>query len=86
MGPDARVQGQVVYADRSPKSGAKLMFVGLQGGQSLVATANTAGRFSVPLPAGNWNVYVYGADDLPAYTTQVSVVGGTQPAFALVRR
>jgi hypothetical protein len=86
MGPDARVDGQVVRNDNSPKANAKLMFVGAQAGQRYFATANTAGRFSVSLPSGNWNVYVYGADDLPTYSTQVSVTGSRQPAFTLVSR
>jgi hypothetical protein len=86
MGPAARVDGQVVRNDNSPKASAKLIFVNAQAGQRYFATANTAGRFSVSLPSGNWNVYVYGSDDLPTYSTQVSVVGSQTPAFTLVSR
>jgi hypothetical protein len=86
MGPDSRVDGQVVRNDNSPRANAKLMFVGAQAGQRYFATANTAGRFSVSLPSGNWNVYLYGADDLPLYSTQLSVTGAQQPAFTLVSR
>jgi hypothetical protein len=85
MGPDAQVEGQVVHNDRTPRSNAKVLFVNAQGGQRYLATANTVGRFRAPLPSGNWNVYVYGADDLPAYNTQIAVTGVQQP-FALVNR
>jgi hypothetical protein len=86
MGPDSRVDGQVVRNDNSPKADARLVFVAAQAGQRYFATANGAGRFSVSLPSGNWNVYVYGADDLPAYSTQLSVTGTPQPTFTLVSR
>jgi len=85
MGPDSRVEGQVVHNDRTPKANAKVMFVGVQGGQRLFTATNAVGRFNVELPAGNWNVYLYGSDDLPVYSTQLSVDGRQQP-FTLVSR
>jgi hypothetical protein len=75
MLPDSRLEGQVVHNDRTPRAGARVMFVNAQAGQRVVTTANTAGRFSVGLASGNWNVYLYGADDIPVYSVQLQVTG-----------
>jgi len=86
LGPDASLEGTVVNSDRSPRANAKVVFVNTQTGQRYFATANTAGRLSVTLPTGNWNVYLYGADDLPVYNTQVAIAGSQPSAITLVSR
>jgi hypothetical protein len=79
MMPDSRLEGQVVRNDRSPQANAKVALVNAQAGQRYFATANTAGRFSIRVPSGNWLVYLYGADDLPVLSTQLQVTGSQLP-------
>jgi hypothetical protein len=86
MGPDSRLEGQVVHLDRSPRANAKVMFVSAQGGPRYFATANSAGRFSITLPAGTWQVYLYGADDIPVLNAQLNVAGSKAGTFTLVSR
>jgi hypothetical protein len=86
LGPDAAVEGQVVHNDRTPRANARVMFVGAQSGQRFFATANTAGRFHINLPPGNWNVYLYGPDDIAVYNSQVNVAGARLPGLTLVSR
>jgi hypothetical protein len=86
LGPDQRVEGQVVRADNSPRPNAKMLFVSAQTGQRFTATANSAGRFHVDLPTGGWLVYLYGPDDLPAYTSRIDVAGRDNAPIKLVSR
>jgi hypothetical protein len=85
MTADSYLQGQVVHNDRSPQASAKVMFRN-HGGQSFVTTANTAGRFSVSLPSGTWQVFLYGADDLPVLSTQLQITGSKAPPVNVVSR
>jgi hypothetical protein len=86
VGPDSRVEGQVVRIDNSPKPNAKVLFVNASTLMRRTIHANTAGRFLVDLPAGSWHVYLYGADDLPFYHSRVDVNGSQIRAVSLVSR
>lgn len=57
-----RLAGQVVRDDRiTPRANARLKFVGDQD-QQVTAKADAAGRFAVEVPAGQWTLYLVGAD------------------------
>jgi hypothetical protein len=57
-----RLAGQVVRDDRiTPRANATLKFVGDQD-QQVTAKADAAGRFAVEVPAGEWTLYLVGAD------------------------
>ena len=86
VGPDSRVEGQVVRSDNSPKPSAKLLFVNASTGQRQTIYANTAGRFLVDLTPGSWHVYLHGADDLPIYHSRVDVNGAQWRQVNLVSR
>src|SRR5262249_54395827 len=86
MGPDSNLQGQVVRLDRTPQANAKVQFVSAQSGKTFTTVSNSAGRFSVTLPSGNWLVYLVGADDIPVYNTQLAINGTQPPGFTLVSR
>jgi hypothetical protein len=86
MAPNSQLQGQVVHNDRTPQSNAKVKFVNTQNGQPYFTTSNTAGRFSVGLPSGSWDVFVYGADDIATPTTRLQITGSQVPPTNLARR
>ena len=86
VGPDSRVDGTVVRNDSSPKANAKLLFVNAGTGQRATVNANSAGRFNAELPTGTWIVYLYGADDVPTYHSQVNVANAQAARLTLVSR
>jgi hypothetical protein len=86
VGPDSRVEGQVVRSDNSPKPSAKVLFVNASTGSRQSTNANTAGRFQVDLADGSWHVYLYGADDLPIYQNRIDVNGAQTRNVKLVSR
>jgi hypothetical protein len=86
VGPDSRVEGQVVRSDSSPKPNAKVLFVNASSGMRQTVNANTAGRFQVDLPAGSWHVYLHGADDLPIYQNRIDVNDAQTRSVKLVSR
>ena len=57
----------------------RCLLVNAQAGQRYFATANTAGRFSIRVPSGNWYVYLSGTDDVPVLATQLQVTGSQLP-------
>jgi Carboxypeptidase regulatory-like domain len=86
VGPDSRVNGQVVRSDNSPKANAKVMFINAMTGKRQTIQANTAGRFNIDLPAGSWHMYLHGADDQPIYQSRIDVNGAQERQVNLVSR
>lgn len=87
FGPDNAVDGQVVRSDNTPRPNAKLVFVSSQHpGARQTVFANSAGRFHVNLASGTWHVYVYGADDTPAYHSSFNVQAQQPTTLTLVNR
>ncbi len=78
------VEGRVVRQDRTPRAGARVLFVnaGRQAPNETV-TANAAGRFQVNLASGSWLVYVAGQDGRPVFNSRIDV-GGRPPAALTV--
>jgi hypothetical protein len=82
--PAAPLDVQVVRMDRTPRAGARVMFVSAQQrAPSQVVTANASGRLQVNLAAGAWLVYVSGPDGRQTYHSRIDV-GGRQPAPLMV--
>jgi len=69
------VRGEVVMPDQlTPRPGAKLVFLNADNqAEKKYATANQFGEFDLQLPAGNWYVYLGGADGKATYHKQVSL-------------
>ncbi|HEX3150576.1 MAG TPA: hypothetical protein VHR66_21035 [Gemmataceae bacterium] len=68
-----RLAGQVVRDDRiTPRANATLKFVGDQD-QQVTAKADAAGRFAVEVPAGEWTLYLVGADGKESYHSTLLV-------------
>lgn len=69
------VRGEVVERDQTtPRSAAKLVFVSADNPERReYATANGFGEFDLRLPAGNWYVYLGGADGRATYHRQVTL-------------
>jgi hypothetical protein len=69
------VRGEVVQPDQlTPRAGAKLVFVNAANkDQKEYVSANQYGEFDVRLPAGNWYLYLGGADGRAVYHKQVSL-------------
>jgi hypothetical protein len=82
--PAARLEVQVVRSDRTPRAGARVMFVSAQQrAPSQVVTANATGRFQVSLASGGWLVYVSGPDGRQTFHSRIDV-SGRQPAPLMV--
>jgi hypothetical protein len=86
VGPDSRVEGQIVRSDNSPKANAKVLFINASSGKRHTITANTAGRFQVDLPAGSWHVYLVNVDDTTIYQSRIDVNGAQNRQVTLVSR
>jgi len=68
-----RIQGQVVRDDRiTPQTNATLKFVG-EKDEEVIAKADATGRFTVDLPAGEWELYVPGANGKPQFHSTIQV-------------
>lgn len=69
------VRGEVVERDQTtPRAAAKVVFVSADNPERReYATANGFGEFDLRLPAGNWYVYLGGADGRATYHRQVSL-------------
>jgi hypothetical protein len=69
------VRGEVVMPDQlTPRAGAKLVFMNAANRDVReYATANQYGEFDVKIPAGNWYVYLAGADGRAVYHKQVNL-------------
>jgi hypothetical protein len=87
VGPDARVQGQVVRSDSTPRPGARLSFVSSdRQGPSQTVVANGAGRFDVTLASGGWLVYLTAADGSQVYHSRIEINGNGTQNVTLVSR
>jgi hypothetical protein len=86
VGSNSVVEGQVARSDSSPKANAKVLFVNALTSQKQTIYTNAAGRFQTQLPAGSWHVYLFGADDLPAYHSRIDVNGAQFRQVNLVSR
>jgi hypothetical protein len=81
-----RLQGQVVRDDRiTPRANATLRFVG-EKDEEVTAKADRTGRFDVDLPAGEWTLYVPGADGKPTFHSTLLVRGSDDRRVTVVSR
>jgi hypothetical protein len=81
------VSGQVVASNFTPRGGAQMVFVSVQKQDLRVAaTADSAGRFHVDLPAGGWYVYLAGADGKATYHSQLTVKPSESRNLTVVSR
>jgi hypothetical protein len=74
IGPDARVEGQVVRSDTTPRPNARVMFVSadrLAANQTIYA--DRAGRFEADLSPGGWLVYLDAPDGTQLYHSRIEV-------------
>jgi hypothetical protein len=74
VGPDARVEGQVVRSDSTPRANARVMFVSadrLAANQTVYG--NHAGRFETELSPGGWLVYLDAPDGTQLYHSRIEV-------------
>jgi hypothetical protein len=68
------VDGEVLGANRVPRSNAKVLFVSAdRKGVEEEVSADGAGRFRTSLAAGNWLVYTHGADGRPVFHRKLEV-------------
>jgi hypothetical protein len=87
VGPDARVEGQVVRSDNTPRPNAQVLFVRAdRQGDIRSTTANSAGRFNIDLAAGGWLVYLTNPDGTQAYHSRIDVTGAQPPQMVLTSR
>jgi hypothetical protein len=87
VGPDSRVEGQVVRSDNSPRANAQVLFFRAdRQGQPMTVTANTAGRFYTNLSSGSWLVYLTNADGSQAYHSRIDITGDPPPQIILTSR
>jgi len=82
----ARVDGQVVRLDRTPRAGAQVMFISAQRqAPHQTVTANSAGQFQVNLASGSWLVYVNGSDGRQVFHSRIEVDGKQTPLTVVAR-
>jgi hypothetical protein len=83
--PDARVEGQVMRQDRTPRAGAQVMFINAQRqAPNLTVTASATGRFHATLASGSWLVYVNGPDGRQVFHSRIEVGGTEQRPLTVV--
>lgn len=83
-----RLQGMIVSDDRiTPKAGARVVFASAaKTGPQFSAQADPAGRFSIDLPAGEWNLYMADREGKPVYHSQIAVRGSDRRNVTVVSR
>ena len=87
VGPDARIEGQVVRSDNTPRANAQVLFVRAdQQGVMQPVTANSVGRFQTNLSTGGWLVYLTNPDGTQAYHSRIEVTGEQGPQIVLTSR
>lgn len=86
VAPEAKLEGQVVALDNTPRPNATILFVdaGRQSARQEVSS-NAAGRFQVTLASGSYHVYFRSADGATHYHSRINVDGVTAP-ITLVNR
>jgi hypothetical protein len=81
-----RLQGQVVRDDRiTPRANALLRFVG-EKDDEVTARADRTGRFEVELPAGEWTLYLPGAEGKSTFHSTILVRGSDDRRVTVVSR
>ena len=82
------VRGEVVENDQmTPRSAARVVFVSANNPERReYATANGYGEFDLRLPAGNWYVYLGGADGRVTYHRQVTLGDRASVDYRVVSR
>lgn len=87
VGPDSRVDGQVVRSDNTPRANSQVLFVSAQvpGVRETTAT-NDMGRFSTSLATGGWYVYLTGVDGNLVYHSRIDVTDNQVAKLMLVSR
>jgi len=74
IGPDARVEGQIVRSDSTPRPNARVMFVSADRlAPNQTVYANHAGRFEADLGPGGWLVYLDAPDGTQLYHSRIEV-------------
>jgi hypothetical protein len=85
--PVTHFEGQVVRRDNAPRPNVRLRFVSLtRRGPQYPVTANSAGRFRVNLPPGNWLVYLTTTDGRQVFHSKITVQGSGSRRVQLVTR
>jgi len=84
---EARVDGQVMRLDRTPRAGAQV-HVHQRPAQApnQTVTANGAGRFQANLASGSWLVYVNGSDGRHVFHSRIEVDGKRPSQLTVVAR
>jgi hypothetical protein len=81
------LEGHVVDARRSPRAGARVLFVSVEGKTiQRAATADGQGAFRARLAAGGWLVYTYDGQGRPVFSRRVEVPGDRTVSMTLVNR
>jgi hypothetical protein len=87
VGPNARVEGQVVRNDNAPRANVRLTFVSTdRRAPRAIADANSAGRFQLTLESGGWMVFINGPDGTPLYNGRIEIGGSQAQRITLVSR
>jgi hypothetical protein len=87
LAPPQGVEGQVIRASRTPHNGAQVIFVSAaKQGEQRTVTADTGGRFSADLTAGQWLVYVKEADGRTQFQSKLEVRNEEMQRITLTSR
>jgi hypothetical protein len=74
VGPDARVEGQIVRSDNTPRPGARVLFVSADRlAPNQTVFGDHAGRFTASLAPGGWLVYLDAPDGTQLYHSRIDV-------------
>jgi hypothetical protein len=81
------LQGKVVDRDRSPRAGARLLFVSVEGKNiQHTVTSDAEGAFQARLSTGGWLVYTHDAQGRPVFSRRVEVPSERTLTMTLVNR
>jgi len=84
---DHNLEGKVVNSGRTPRSGAKVLFVSVEGKNiQRTATADDKGVFRAKLDKGGWLVYTYDNQGRPVFSRRVEVPADRAVTMTLVNR
>jgi hypothetical protein len=81
------LQGKVVDKGRSPRAGARVLFVSVEGKNiQHTVTADASGSFRARLTAGGWLVYTHDEQGRPVFSRRVEVQADRPVTMTLVHR
>jgi hypothetical protein len=81
------LQGKVIDKGRSPRAGARVLFVSVEGKNiQHTVTADADGAFRTRLTAGGWLVYTHDAAGRPVFSRRVEVQADRPVTMTLVHR